>query len=334
MSRSSQTLQATAVPASVGACDTRAPCKRSSPAVATAVRPVGTCNGPAGPYGPCRPHSAAGPRRRNLQRPRRAIRGPVLRRVLQGGAASEPATARRAIREDMRSGSGDAHRTAPGVITANRTGAGGAARTRTGGDGRSQIAATADRKSWRRRPDSNRGWRFCRPLPCHLATAPSGQRRDRHEKTAARGHSAGAAVRAWRGADRPRRRKVERETGFEPATSTMARSHSTTELFPLAPNAPSTVPQGEASLQDLCQAGRATPQRRPAGVPAPRRRHPCQAGRATPRQRRGSDRLRTWSRWPSRSGRCAASTARQRPAPDATAAARTQRRSRRQAPGR
>src|SRR5262249_12430620 len=30
------------------------------------------------------------------------------------------------------------------------------------------------------------------------------------------------------------RRKLERETGFEPATSTLARSHSTTELFPLA----------------------------------------------------------------------------------------------------
>jgi hypothetical protein len=27
--------------------------------------------------------------------------------------------------------------------------------------------------------------------------------------------------------------KMERETGFEPATSTLARSHSTTELFPL-----------------------------------------------------------------------------------------------------
>ena len=26
--------------------------------------------------------------------------------------------------------------------------------------------------------------------------------------------------------------KMERETGFEPATSTLARSHSTTELFP------------------------------------------------------------------------------------------------------
>ena len=28
--------------------------------------------------------------------------------------------------------------------------------------------------------------------------------------------------------------EMERETGFEPATSTLARSHSTTELFPPA----------------------------------------------------------------------------------------------------
>ena len=32
-----------------------------------------------------------------------------------------------------------------------------------------------------------------------------------------------------------RERRLERETGFEPATSTLARSHSTTELFPPAP---------------------------------------------------------------------------------------------------
>jgi hypothetical protein len=44
-------------------------------------------------------------------------------------------------------------------------------------------------------------WRFCRPLPYHLAMPP---------------------------------KKMERETGFEPATSTLARSHSTTELFPLS----------------------------------------------------------------------------------------------------
>ena len=32
------------------------------------------------------------------------------------------------------------------------------------------------------------------------------------------------------------KKKMERETGFEPATSTLARSHSTTELFPLNSN--------------------------------------------------------------------------------------------------
>jgi hypothetical protein len=34
---------------------------------------------------------------------------------------------------------------------------------------------------------------------------------------------------------------LERETGFEPATSTLARSHSTTELFPLDPPTYHTV---------------------------------------------------------------------------------------------
>jgi hypothetical protein len=32
------------------------------------------------------------------------------------------------------------------------------------------------------------------------------------------------------------KKKLERETGFEPATSTLARLHSTTELFPLSRN--------------------------------------------------------------------------------------------------
>ncbi len=45
----------------------------------------------------------------------------------------------------------------------------------------------------------------------------------------------GAAVCSSRGSGgRRSREKMERETGFEPATSTLARSHSTTELFPLA----------------------------------------------------------------------------------------------------
>src|SRR3954471_12639904 len=42
-----------------------------------------------------------------------------------------------------------------------------------------------------------------------------------------------AAARRWTTFACKRERKLERETGFEPATSTLARSHSTTELFPL-----------------------------------------------------------------------------------------------------
>ncbi len=95
------------------------------------------------------------------------------------------------------------------------------------------------RKCWRRRPDLNRGWRFCRPLPYRLATAPAGTGyKDRSD----RGFSQ-TAFALWATADTPtgladrssrRERRLERETGFEPATSTLARSHSTTELFPLA----------------------------------------------------------------------------------------------------
>src|SRR5881409_1586023 len=71
--------------------------------------------------------------------------------------------------------------------------------------------------NWRRRPDLNRGWRFCRPLPYLLATAPQNGAR----ATKARAASV---------------KRLERETGFEPATSTLARSHSTTELFPPEPS--------------------------------------------------------------------------------------------------
>jgi hypothetical protein len=42
---------------------------------------------------------------------------------------------------------------------------------------------------------------------------------------------------------------VERETGFEPATSTLARSHSTTELFPLNENYGTTSGHGRSSRQ-------------------------------------------------------------------------------------
>src|SRR5688572_33008050 len=69
--------------------------------------------------------------------------------------------------------------------------------------------------------------RACQP---NLARArlPTFANRLRWASTVARLHS-------------PARRWMERETGFEPATSTLARSHSTTELFPLATNVDHTV---------------------------------------------------------------------------------------------
>src|SRR3954471_8284102 len=49
-------------------------------------------------------------------------------------------------------------------------------------------------------------------------------------------------------------RKLERETGFEPATSTLARSHSTTELFP--PARTPKVPHGRAAFNPAPVADR------------------------------------------------------------------------------
>ena len=192
--------------------------------------------------------------------------------------------------------------------------AGGAARTRTGDGGFADLCLATWR---RRRQDGGAGGARRQPLAVT--------------------RRAGAAIRAWRGADRPRRRKMERETGFEPATSTMARSHSTTELFPLAPNAPSTVPQGEASLQGPCKTGRAPPRQRPApgagrgtphclARPAARRRGsdagalvPLRPGRGLARptaRRRGSDRLRTRPRGKDAAARPAAGARHDRsPAP-------------------
>ena len=59
--------------------------------------------------------------------------------------------------------------------------------------------------------------------------------------------------RAERG-EGPPRVILERETGFEPATSTLARSHSTTELFPLAPNDYRTTRSGLASRFGTAEA--------------------------------------------------------------------------------
>ncbi len=47
------------------------------------------------------------------------------------------------------------------------------------------------------------------------------------------GRDKGTAKRLQPLGSRAKDRKLERETGFEPATSTLARSHSTTELLPL-----------------------------------------------------------------------------------------------------
>jgi hypothetical protein len=44
---------------------------------------------------------------------------------------------------------------------------------------------------------------------------------------------------------------LERETGFEPATSTLARLHSTAELFPRVLNAPDKFTRLRRGCQDL-----------------------------------------------------------------------------------
>src|SRR6266542_7081318 len=114
------------------------------------------------------------------------------------------------------------------------------------------------RKDWRRRPDLNRGWRFCRPLTYHLATAPLWLCRG-----CTRWDSCPTSATAGR-------RKVERETGFEPATSTLARSHSTTELFPPASLTATpkctTAPRRQASRHPVRARARAAP-RAPGGAP-------------------------------------------------------------------
>ena len=136
-------------------------------------------------------------------------------------------------------------------------------------------------EKWRRRPDLNRGWRFCRPLPYLLATAPrkrapsfartsisrlrrasrldnyawlasrsSRRRRERRAQRSGRLHPpSGARVRRARAPGV----KMERETGFEPATSTLARSHSTTELFP--PGEPLNYHEPEVRLKPSARDG-------------------------------------------------------------------------------
>src|SRR5438876_2936082 len=65
-------------------------------------------------------------------------------------------------------------------------------------------------------------------------------------------------------------KNLERETGFEPATSTLARSHSTTELFPLSRPPYASYVRIIGTVFRRCQASRgptAVVARRPrAGV--------------------------------------------------------------------
>src|SRR6266487_4682407 len=81
--------------------------------------------------------------------------------------------------------------------------------------------------------------RFCRPLPYRLATPPArGPEKTQWRKILPGGREAVNQQPKGRVRAGPRRRPariLERETGVEPATSTLARLHSTTELFPLAP---------------------------------------------------------------------------------------------------
>src|SRR5881275_3589876 len=75
---------------------------------------------------------------------------------------------------------------------------------------------------------------------------------------------------------------MERETGFEPATSTLARSHSTTELFPPERSKYHTVVV--AFKRSRAIRGRLKP--RAGGKPASLRG--CSDAYASPRPARGS----------------------------------------------
>jgi hypothetical protein len=98
--------------------------------------------------------------------------------------------------------------------------------------------------SWRRRADSNRRIRVLQTLALplgHVAEgevlrwAPgyeSGSRLDAPRGGGRRGAAAGERRVGRRGPDRVQRGDLERETGLEPATPTLARLCSTTELFP------------------------------------------------------------------------------------------------------
>ena len=133
------------------------------------------------------------------------------------------------------------------------------------------------RRTGRQRACTRRGGRFTRPQRLggsggtlwrgkweggHRATgggATSGAEGDSLARSAWGARGASAAGERDGGPQSPPY-KMERETGFEPATSTLARSHSTTELFPLS-SAPARAGGGE-KYQRPPGPSRAVPARR------------------------------------------------------------------------
>ena len=109
-------------------------------------------------------------------------------------------------------------------------------------------------------------------LPYRQATAPI------EPESGVRACYRNCATSRGRGTCLARTEKLERETGFEPATSTLARSHSTTELFPLAErlkyhtapaafkNAGQTTPEGAGHHAERVPRPASTP--RPHATPA------------------------------------------------------------------
>ena len=171
-----------------------------------------------------------------------------------------------------------------GSLTTVEIEVGGAARNRTGGGGFADLCLTA----WRRRPWRERHARTTGVAPGRspaLRTADDGAAGINHSqqptRRATRGQSVASGVGRRGPASEqpvgvaPRRpfhlsrrpasvSKMERETGFEPATSTLARSHSTTELFPpcLTPNSTQTRPRPATSQRSAGPVSRGrTPER-------------------------------------------------------------------------
>ena len=113
--------------------------------------------------------------------------------------------------------------------------------------------------------------------PCHQIVADGFPRQGEGSASGGKGKKPGGAGRnrtadrgfadlgltTWRPRPSPRqtknprqlrgRRILERETGFEPATSTLARSHSTTELLPLGSSIITKRRMGQQTAATTCE---------------------------------------------------------------------------------